>query len=60
MSLKDGEEFYLGDGLYVRWDGFQIVLRAPRPGMDHWVALEPPILKKFEDWVVRLKAEFSP
>lgn len=35
------EESYLGDGLYAKFDGYQIVLRAPRVDGDHWVALEP-------------------
>ena len=35
------KEAYLGDGLYASYDGYQIILRAPRQGGDHWVALEP-------------------
>ena len=50
-------EEYLGDGLYVKFDGFMIVLRAPRfDGSDHWVGLEPDVLASFEDYVKRLKA----
>jgi hypothetical protein len=39
MTTKD--ESYLGDGLYATFDGFQMVLRAPRENGDHWVGLEP-------------------
>lgn len=53
------EEHYLGDGLYVRWDGCQIILRAPRIGGDDFVALEPLVLKEFEDWVANLKKELN-
>ena len=35
------EERYIGDGRYASFDGWQIVLRAPRECGDHWVALEP-------------------
>ena len=35
------DETYLGDGLYASFDGFSFVLRAPREGGNHWVALEP-------------------
>jgi hypothetical protein len=35
------DEIYLGDGLYATFDGWQIILRAPRERGDHWVALEP-------------------
>lgn len=42
MILKN-HETYLGDGLYARFDGFTIWLRAPRETGDHIVALEPQI-----------------
>lgn len=44
MSTLDGatkDESYLGDGLYATFDGWQMILRAPRSEGDHWVALEP-------------------
>ena len=34
-------EQYLGDGLYVSFDGFQVRLRAPRASGDDFVFLEP-------------------
>jgi hypothetical protein len=37
------DESYLGDGLYAEFDGWQMVLRAPRKGGDHWVGLEPEV-----------------
>jgi hypothetical protein len=40
-------ETYLGDGLYAAFDGWQITLRAPRNGGDHWVALEPQVTAEF-------------
>jgi len=44
MSIDDlRKETYLGDGLYASYDGWQIVLRAPREGGDHFVALEPEV-----------------
>lgn len=44
-------ETYLGDGLYVSFDGYQVVLRAPREGGDHYVCLEPPVLATFMQWL---------
>ena len=44
-------ETYLGDGLYASFDGYQVILRAPRDGVDHWVALEPPVLATFLQWL---------
>lgn len=40
---KYEKEFYLGDGLYAHFDGYQIVLRAPRENGDHTVCLEPMV-----------------
>ena len=39
--MSKPEETYLGDGLYVSFDGWQFRLRAPRAGGDHEVFLEP-------------------
>lgn len=43
-------EKYIGDGLYVRYDGFAIWLRAPRTGGDHEVALEPNVFNALLRW----------
>lgn len=34
-------ETYLYDGIYARFDGFQIWLRVERESGDHVIALEP-------------------
>jgi hypothetical protein len=47
------KEEYLGDGLYVSFDGYQFILRAPRHGGDHFVALEPAVLDEFNKYVER-------
>jgi len=46
-------ETYLGDGLYARFDGFQLVLRAPRERGDHFVALEPAVYQSLLQWVAQ-------
>ena len=38
-------EMYLGDGLFASFDGFGITLRAPREEGNHFVYLEPAVLK---------------
>jgi len=50
-------ETYLGDSLYASFDGWQITLRAPREGGDHWVSLEPAVLNEFERYVAALRGE---
>lgn len=47
------KEEYLGDGLYVSFDGWQFCLRAPRENGDHVVYLEPYAVKQFNDFVKR-------
>ncbi len=45
------KEKYLGDGLYASFDGFHIILRAPREGGDHWVALDLYVLQALKEFV---------
>lgn len=53
------KETYLGDGLYARFDGYQIILRAPRMEGDHWVALEPQVWHELQHFVASLKERQS-
>jgi hypothetical protein len=50
MPVFENEE-YLGDGLYASFDGWIIWLRAPRDEGDHYVGLEPEVLKAFNDYI---------
>lgn len=49
-------ETYIGDGLYVSFDGFHFILRAPRPDGDHWVGLQPDTVRSFEAFVRRIRS----
>jgi hypothetical protein len=44
-------ETYLGDGLYARYDGMEIWLRAPREDGDHEVCLDVGMLKELQGLV---------
>lgn len=46
---------YLGDGLYVEFDGYQYRLFAPRPGGVHEVFLDSFILDKFNEFAKRVR-----
>ncbi len=48
--MSQPTEHYLGDGLYASFDGYQIVLRAPRIDGDHWVALEPAVYRALVEY----------
>ena len=50
-------ETYLGDGLYARFDGFTVWLRAPRLHGDHFVALEPEVLAAFLAFVEKTRVK---
>jgi len=45
------KEEYLGDGLYVSFDGFAFTLRAPREHGDHYVVLESFMVDNFNRFV---------
>lgn len=49
------KETYLGDGLYASFDGFQIVLRAPRLDGDHWVGLDGQVYEALVRFVAELR-----
>jgi hypothetical protein len=49
------DEEYLGDGLYVSFDGFGFTLRAPRETEDHWVYLEPNMFDDFARFVAKCR-----
>ena len=58
-EIEKGEyEDYLGDGLYVDFDGYQIILAANdrvRRSPTDTVALEPGVVQAFIDYVERLR-----
>ncbi len=48
---KINEESYIGDGVYIRFDGFQLWLRTNRFGNDEAIALEPIAFQKLIEWL---------
>lgn len=58
--MSEPKETYLGDGLYVSFDGWMITLRAPRAEGDHWVGLEPHVYRALTEFVNGLKAKEPP
>ena len=50
-------ETYIGDGLYFVFDGWGITLRAPRSDADHFVYLEPEVLKQLELLVADIRKQ---
>ena len=45
----EGSETYLGDGVYVKFDGYQFWVET-QEGMS--IALEPPVLTKLIEYAV--------
>jgi hypothetical protein len=53
-------EDYLGDGLYVGFDGYQVILAANDKVTGHptdKVYLEPNVIRSFMNYIARLKQE---
>jgi hypothetical protein len=55
--MNEDKEVYLGDGLYVSWDGHCIWLRALRTSGDHVVGLEPEVLDRLLAFVSDVRAQ---
>lgn len=53
------KEEYLGDGLYVSFDGWQFCLRAPREDGDHVVYLDASLLDGFKRYVKAVERKMS-
>jgi len=53
------DESYLGDGLYAKFDGWQIILRAPRDGGDHWVGIDPHIFQAMLRFTDRINKKYK-
>ena len=51
------DETYLGDGLYVSFDGYQFCLRAPRDNEDQVVYLDPYVYEAFVDYAIAQRAK---
>lgn len=54
------KEAYLGDGLYAKYDGFSIWLRAPRETGDHYVCLEPQVWRALLSFVQDINSKDRP
>lgn len=52
-------ETYLGDGLYISFDGYQYCLRAPRENGDHTVYIDPYIMEALDAYRERVAKEYD-
>jgi hypothetical protein len=53
--LKPGDKDYIGDGVYVVWDGFTIILTTEN-GIEttNEIFIEPAVWEALKDYVARL------
>ena len=52
---------YLGDSVYVAFDGYGIVLTTENGlGPSNTVCLEPPVLEALNNFVAKLKEQLNP
>lgn len=56
MLKRDFSEEYLGDAVYVSFDGYQLWLRTG-DGNNNRIALEPSVYVALTQYVARLKNE---
>jgi hypothetical protein len=60
MRRIEGDETYLGDGLYASFDGYQIWLRAPRAGVDHLVAIDASVWEALVEYRMKIAKASAP
>jgi len=48
---------YLGDGVYAKWDGYQIELRANDPDSEDVIYIEPRVLDALVQFLERCTKE---
>ena len=61
MSFLGPEKRYIGDAVYVEFDGYHVVLTTG-DSQHQRICLEPVVFSEFERWAAELKkaiAEFS-
>lgn len=58
--MNDETIEYLGDGVSVRFDGYQLWLSTPRESGTHEIALEPSVYENLVQYVERLKKSVQP
>jgi len=51
MTVSERRECYLGDGVYVMFNGTDYCLRASRVGSDHFIFLDPSVLRAFRKYI---------
>lgn len=55
--VKINEREYLGDGVYVHYDGYHVVLDTERAsGVSVEIFLDSQVLQSLENYIKRLKA----
>ena len=62
IKKEEGEthQDYIGDGVYVSWDGYQIVLRTEREGFGvHEIALDTRTFRNLIDYNKRLTKDLE-
>jgi NADPH-dependent 7-cyano-7-deazaguanine reductase QueF len=57
MALRNLD--YIGDGVYVSWDGFYIWLRTERETGTHEIAIDPRMLEKLKNYAKARYAEVN-
>jgi len=50
-DISDRTRIYLGDGVYVIFDGYQIWLETEREDGVHRIALEPEVYSRLAEYV---------
>ena len=54
MAIKEG---YIGDGVYIKWTGFDFVLWTEREDGTHYIHIEPIIFNEINRFILTCTEE---
>jgi len=57
MSINDPQfkdKKYIGDAVYLAWDGYGVMLSTKRGYTEHCIYLEPPLLEALHKYYTRM------
>lgn len=57
---EDKNKIYLGDGAYVEFNGWDFIISTDRSGVEHWIALDPPMVERLREFKRECFCENAP
>lgn len=59
MNLQGAHGVYIGDGLYLSFDGYNVWVETEREGQMHSIALEPGMVERIASYRAEITARLT-